>query len=212
MHDEIDMIDSREKVIETEAEVAKDKIKTKENLEKIKELEEEISRFEDTIRRLKIENKSLTEKNKILENANESIKNRAVKLEKLSDAQRQTLEILLDKQVVIKSDKLEDFLTRQKRIFQNKVNHGFNTTNIYQEARYILEEVAELMRAIEKNDRENMIEELADIIIFTYGCAEVARLGDLDTKVFEKMAINEKREYKKTDEGDFVKTGGELNE
>lgn len=101
---------------------------------------------------------------------------------------------------------LADYLNRQKRIFQNKLNHGFNVTNIYQEARYILEETAELMRAIEKNDRENMIEELADIVIFSYGCAEVARLGDLDTKIFEKMDINEKREYKKTSEGDFVKT------
>ena len=99
-----------------------------------------------------------------------------------------------------------DYLTRQQRIFENKVKHGFNTTNIYQEARYILEEVAELMRAIEKNDRENMIEELADVVIFAYGCAEVARLGDLDTKIFEKMQLNESRKYKQTPEGDFVKT------
>lgn len=88
-----------------------------------------------------------------------------------------------------------DYLTRQQRIFENKVKHGFNTTNIYQEARYILEEVAELMRAIEKNDRENMIEELAVIVIIAYGCAEVARLGDLDTKIFEKMKLNENRNY-----------------
>ena len=101
---------------------------------------------------------------------------------------------------------LRDYLIRQRRIFNNKVKHGFNTTNIYQEARYILEETAELMRAIEKNDRENMLEELADIVIFSYGCAEVARLGDLDTKIFEKMSINEKRVYKKNGEGDFVKT------
>lgn len=100
---------------------------------------------------------------------------------------------------------IEKYITRQKRIFDNKVKHGFNTTNIYQEARYILEEVAELMRAIEKNDRENMIEELADIVIFAYGCTEVARLGDLDTEIFKKMQINEGREYHKTDEGDFVK-------
>lgn len=62
------------------------------------------------------------------------------------------------------------------------------------------------MRAIEKNDRENMLEELADIVIFSYGCAEVARLGDLDNKIFEKMEINENRVYEKNDEGDFVKT------
>ena len=86
-----------------------------------------------------------------------------------------------------------DYLTRQQRIFENKVKHGFNTTNIYQEARYIIEEFAELMKAIEKNDRETMIEELAVIVIIAYGCAEVARLGDLDTKIFEKMKLNETR-------------------
>jgi len=102
---------------------------------------------------------------------------------------------------------LKQFKTRQKRIFKNKENHGFNTTNIYQEARYILEEVTELMRAIEKNDRKNMKEELADIVIFAYGCAEVARLGDLDDEIFDKMALNEKRIYKRTDAGDFVKEG-----
>ena len=106
-----------------------------------------------------------------------------------------------------KQQQLLKFKSRQKRIFKNKENHGFNTTNIYQEARYILEEVTELMRAIEKNDRENMKEELADIVIFAYGCAEVARLGDLDTEIFRKMQLNENRVYTQTDEGDFVKTG-----
>ena len=94
---------------------------------------------------------------------------------------------------------------RQQRIFHNKEKHGFNTTNIYQEARYILEEVAELMRAVEKNDRANMKEELADIVIFAYGCAEVARLGRLDDEIEKKMKINESRKYHKNKEGDFVK-------
>lgn len=102
---------------------------------------------------------------------------------------------------------LEEFEGRQQRIFQNKVNHGFNTTNVYQEARYILEETAELMRAIEKNDMENLKEELADVVIFAYGCAAVAGVGNLDDKIFEKMNINEQRKYHKTTEGDFVKDG-----
>lgn len=100
---------------------------------------------------------------------------------------------------------LEDYIGRQQRIFDNKVAHGFNTTNIYQEARYILEEVAELMRAVEKEDKENILEELSDIVIFAYGCAAVACVGDLDTKIFEKMTINESRVYTKNSEGDFIK-------
>ena len=157
---------------------------------------------------LETKNSNLLNTVKILEESNKAIKERAASLEKLKECMSK----IFDMQRTLAStdeDKitLDDFLNRQQRIFQNKVNHGFNVTNIYQEARYILEEVTELMRAIEKNDRENMIEELADIIIFTYGCAEVARLGSLDAKIFEKMALNEKRVYKQTDEGDFVKTG-----
>lgn len=61
------------------------------------------------------------------------------------------------------------------------------------------------MRAIEKNDRENMKEELADIVIFAYGYEEVTRLGSLDDEIFKKMKINENREYHKILEEDFVK-------
>ena len=142
----------------------------------------------------------------------EKLKKEKECLEEKLKHQENTINILLNLMSMRLTDdnnydcNLTDFLTRQRRIYQNKVNHGFNTTNIYQEARYILEETAELMRAIEKNDRENMIEELADIVIFAYGCTEVARLGDLDKKIFEKMVINEKRIYKKNGEGDFVKT------
>lgn len=100
---------------------------------------------------------------------------------------------------------LEQYKDRQARIFRNKVNHGFNTTNVYQEARYIIEEVAELMHAIEKNDLPNLKEELADIIIFAYGCASVAGLADLDTEIFRKMEINESRTYHKKANGDFEK-------
>jgi NTP pyrophosphatase (non-canonical NTP hydrolase) len=102
-------------------------------------------------------------------------------------------------------DEIQMYRERQQRIFDNKVNHGFNTTNVYQEARYILEETAELMRAIEKNDKENLKEELADIVIFAYGCAAVAGVGNLDEEIFKKMAINEKRIYEQNTEGDFEK-------
>lgn len=135
------------------------------------------------------------------------------KLRELNELNNKIIKVY--KELGIDSDnrdkKLEDFLTRQRRIFQNKVDHGFNITNIYQEARYILEETAELMGAIEKNDRLNMLEELADIVIFAYGCAEVARLGDLDTRIFEKMHENECRIYIKNSEGDFEKVSDNLN-
>lgn len=158
-------------------------------------LRENAMNLEIEVMKLQRENESLKKRIRLLEDLKETT-DKIVNLQK----------ILIDSAESHDELTLTDFTGRQKRIFQNKVNHGFNTTNIYQEARYILEETAELMRAIEKNDRENMLEELADIVIFSYGCAEVARLGDLDTKIFEKMKINEKRVYKKNGNGDFVKT------
>lgn len=147
----------------------------------------------DIIKELEYENKKLTCKVSDLKKIN-------AEQNKLINKYRDILGITDGNE-----EELTDFKYRQKRIFDNKVNHGFNTTNIYQEARYILEEVTELMRAVEKNDRENMKEELADIVIFAYGCAEVARLGNLDDEIFKKMTINEGREYHRTSEGDFVK-------
>lgn len=155
------------------------------------ELEVEELHLKHEIDKLKAEKRAIEEKLNEQNNLVDSLTNLLNR--KLLDANGEELQ-------------LRDYLIRQRRIFNNKVKHGFNTTNIYQEARYILEETAELMRAIEKNNRENMLEELADIVIFSYGCAEVARLGDLDTKIFEKMQINEKRVYEKNGEGDFVKT------
>ena len=165
-------------------------------IERVAELEVESMHKSEDIEKLKEE----------LCAANKTILN----LDRLRECQDRIINVyksMYDKEDTSVDNRLEDYITRQRRIFDNKVNHGFNTTNIYQEARYILEEVTELMRAIEKNDRENMIEELADIVIFAYGCTEVARLGDLDTKIFEKMKLNESRKYTMTPEGDFVKTG-----
>lgn len=94
--------------------------------------------------------------------------------------------------------------SRQKRIYRNKVNHGFNVVDLHEEARFILREVIELMQGITHRDKDNIIEELADIVIFSYGLAEI--IGrDLDTEIEHKMNINEQRVYKKDEYGDFVK-------
>lgn len=98
----------------------------------------------------------------------------------------------------------KDFFNRQKRAYDNKINHGFNVTDFQKEARFILREVSELMDAIEHNDVKNIMEELSDIVIFCYGLAEMAH-GDLDAEVFKKMDINENRKYVRNSKGDFVK-------
>lgn len=173
----------------------------------------EQNEIEDSLRgrvgELEVENMHKSEAIERLEKELTEAKATIEKLEKLRACQARIIDIyksMDDGTDKLVDSRLDDYITRQRRIFDNKVKHGFNTTNIYQEARYILEEIAELMRAIEKNDRKNMIEELADIVIFAYGCTEVARLGDLDTKIFEKMKLNEARKYMMTPEGDFVKT------
>lgn len=98
----------------------------------------------------------------------------------------------------------DEYVQRQRRCYNNKLAHGFNVTDFHKEARFILKEVCELMTAIEHNDLENMMEELADIVIFSYGLAEMAH-GDLDDAVFKKMEINEKRKYVRNRVGDFIK-------
>lgn len=94
--------------------------------------------------------------------------------------------------------------SRQKRIYRNKVNHGFNVVDMHEEARFILREVVELMQGINHKDTDNIIEELADIVIFSYGLAEIVGI-DLDKEIEHKMTINEQRVYEKDKYGDFVK-------
>lgn len=111
-----------------------------------------------------------------------------------------------------KERRLEEYQNRQKRAYTNKVRHGFNVTDFHKEARFILNEVTELMGAIEHNDMDNLMEELADIVIFSYGLAEMAH-RDLDEAIFNKMKINEERKYTRDSNGDFKKvTGGETDE
>lgn len=109
------------------------------------------------------------------------------------------------------SEEFRKFKTRQKDIYNNKVKHNFNITNMYQEVRYILEEMSELMRAIEKSDNDNLLEELSDIVIFAYGLAEISKEGSLDDKIFEKMEINKRRIYNQNADGDFEKIGNKVS-
>ena len=70
----------------------------------------------------------------------------------------------------------------QKRIYDNKVKHNFNLTNIEQEFCLLYGEVGEAYDAWLK--------------IYLYGLAELLDY-DLGAEMEKKMAINEKRVYKK---------------
>ena len=83
----------------------------------------------------------------------------------------------------------------QKRIYQNKINKGFNTTDIAKEFCLLYGEVSEAYEAYRKK-KPDLNEELADIAIYLLGISEI--LGfDLEKEIENKVAINEKRVYKK---------------
>ena len=88
-----------------------------------------------------------------------------------------------------------DLKKLQKEIMQNKINKGFNTTDIALEFCYAHEELSEAFNKYKK--RENGVsEELADVAIFLLGLCEI--LGyDLEKEVVRKVKINNNRKYKK---------------
>lgn len=83
----------------------------------------------------------------------------------------------------------------QKKIYQNKINKGFNTTDIAKEFCLLYGEVGEAYEAYRKK-KPDLNEELADIAIYLLGISEI--LGfDLEKEIENKIKINEKRVYKK---------------
>ncbi len=83
----------------------------------------------------------------------------------------------------------------QKKIIQNKKEHGFNTTDIKFELLLLYGEVNELFQAWLKDDDQNIGEELADVAIFLLGIAEILD-KDLGVEIIEKMKVNKNRIYR----------------
>lgn len=85
----------------------------------------------------------------------------------------------------------------QKEIIQNKINHGFNITDIAKEFCLLYGEVGEAYEAYRKK-KADLGSELADVAIYLFGISEI--LGfDLEKEIQEKMEINKNRVYKKVD-------------
>lgn len=83
----------------------------------------------------------------------------------------------------------------QKDVWQNKINKGFNTTDVDKEFCLLYGEVAEAYEAYRKK-KDDLGEELADIAIYLLGLSEM--LGfDLETEINNKHEKNKKRVYKK---------------
>lgn len=82
----------------------------------------------------------------------------------------------------------------QKRIWDNKVKKGFNTTDISKDLLYLTEELGEAVRAYRKDNKDELAEEIVDIIIYSLGLLEM--LGrDGYEEIMKKNEKNEKRVY-----------------
>lgn len=85
----------------------------------------------------------------------------------------------------------------QKDIWQNKLNKGFDTTDVNKEFCLLYGEVSEAYDAWKKK-KDDLNEELADIAIYLMGLSEM--LGfDLADEIEKKVSKNEKRVYKNID-------------
>lgn len=93
----------------------------------------------------------------------------------------------------------------QELVFQNKADHGFNTTNVEFEFCLAYGEMAEAYQAYLKH-KPDMGEELADVAIYLLGISEMLGI-DLEQEILRKMEKNRKRIYKKVD-GEYVKIEG----
>jgi len=98
-----------------------------------------------------------------------------------------------------------DLTKLQKEIYENKVNKGFNTTDVYKEFAFLYGEVGEALEAYRKK-REDLGEELADVAIFLLGLSEIVGV-DLQNEIENKIVKNEKRKYKNVD-GENIRISG----
>lgn len=105
--------------------------------------------------------------------------------------------------------KIEEIRDIQKQVVQNKINHGFNTTDMNQEFVLLYGEVAEAYDAWKK--KTNLGEELADVAIYLLGIAELNGI-DLYSEIIKKMDINRVRKYTIDDRGNAQKCCKEESE
>ena len=87
----------------------------------------------------------------------------------------------------------------QKRIYQNKVDKGFNVTDVGKEIILMTEELGELARAYKKSDkkpaneisnREEIIDAIGDLMTYCLGMCEM--MGIDSEEILEKIVEKNK--------------------
>lgn len=101
-----------------------------------------------------------------------------------------------------------DMLELQKAVYQNKVDHDFNLTDIPLEFCLLYGEVSEALGALLRKNGEGFGEELADIAIYLLGIAQITGVN-LEAEILAKMEKNRKRKYVRLENGAQVKIGEE---
>lgn len=85
----------------------------------------------------------------------------------------------------------------QKDVYQNKLNKGFNVTDVNKEFCLTYGELAEAYEAWRKK-KDDLGEEIADVLIYLLGISEILNI-DLETELLKKIEKNKHREYKVID-------------
>ena len=89
-----------------------------------------------------------------------------------------------------------DLQKLQKEVYQNKLEKGFNVTDVNMEFNLVHGELAEAFESYHKNLWKTW-EELADVMIYVLWLAEILKV-DLESEILKKVSINKARKYKKT--------------
>lgn len=98
-----------------------------------------------------------------------------------------------------------DLKKLQEEVYQNKVNHGFNVTDLNFEFCLAYGEMAEAYEAYRKK-KDDLGEEIADVAIYLLGISEILGI-DLEKEILHKIEKNKKRVYKKVN-GVYTKIEG----
>ena len=87
-----------------------------------------------------------------------------------------------------------DLKQLQKDIYKNKLNKGFNVTDINKEFCLTYGEMAEAYEAWRKKQTD-VWEEIADVVIYLLGLSEILNV-DLENEILKKVNKNKHRQYK----------------
>lgn len=96
--------------------------------------------------------------------------------------------------VRIRGNYMVDLKKIQKEIYQNKIDKGFNMTDVNKEFCLTYGEVSEAYEAWRKK-KDDLGEELADVAIYLLGLSEILGIN-LEEEIQKKVYKNSKREYK----------------